>query len=130
VGSVDEGLELRIRSEMRIDLSEVGYPIAVIARTVGAGAALHGFVLKDRSKPNRGHPKPLNIIEPVDQTFKVATMIEALVRGIEAVRQPVTLDPAAVVLRVAILKPVREKEIDHLVLRKTLAEVLGGGGGG
>ena len=45
-------------------------------------------------------------------------MIEALGGRIEAMLQPVTLDPAGVVLGIAVLEPVRQYEVDDLLVRR------------
>ena len=49
-------------------------------------------------------------------------MVEALVRRIEAMLQAVTLDPASIVLRIAVLEPVRQDEVDDLLVRRTRAQ--------
>ena len=48
---IDEGLEVGIRAEMRIDAGEVDYPMDVVARARQTRAALHRLVLEDRADP-------------------------------------------------------------------------------
>lgn len=57
-------------------------------------------------------------------------MVEALVRRIEAGDQRAALQAAAIIGGVAILEPVGQDEIDHLVLRQALAIILCGERGG
>ena len=61
---VDECLEVRIGAEMRIDVGEVGDPVAVIAGALLARRPLHRLVLEDRRQPHRRRAKPLDIVEP------------------------------------------------------------------
>ena len=115
---------------MRIDLREVGDPIAVIAGGFVARRALHRLVLEDRPEPDRGRAEILDIVEPLGQALQVAAVIEALGGRIDSrssADRPAS--PAAIVARVAILEPVGQDEIDHLVLRRARA-VVGGRYGG
>lgn len=66
---------------MRIDMGEVGDPIAVIARTFLALGTLHRLVAEDGADPDGGRAQPLNIVEPPGEAFEVAAMEKALGRG-------------------------------------------------
>jgi len=129
VHGVDERLELRIAPEMRIDLREISNPVAVVTRAFIAGRALHNLVLEDGRDPHSGDSEALDVIEPADQALKVAAVVETLGRRIETGCQPVAGQPAPVVRRIAILEPVGQQEIDHLVLRQARA-IIGRRGGG
>ena len=115
VGGVDERLELGVRAEVRVDLGEVGDPVAVVAgRGVRAGA-LDRPVLEDRRHPDRGGAEPLDVVEPVEQAREVAAVVEALVGRVEAGGQPVAGQAAVVVGRVAVVEAVGQDEVEDLV---------------
>ena len=71
---IDEGLEVGVGAEMRIDAREVGHPIAVIARAFLPRRALHRLVLEDRRQPDRRRAEPLDIVEPLGQALEVAAV--------------------------------------------------------
>ena len=75
---VDQRLEVGVGAEMRIDLGEIGDPIAVIAGAFVPLAALHRLVLEHRRQPDRGRAETLDVIEPLDQALEVAAVVEAL----------------------------------------------------
>ena len=110
---------------MRVDAREVGDPIAVIARALLPGRPCTGLFLKIGAEPDRCRAEPLDVVEPLGQALEVAAVVEALVRGIEAGRQPVAGQSAAIVRRIAVLEPVGQQEIDDLVLRQPCAIVAG-----
>ena len=84
VGRVNEGLHLLVRAQVRIDLGEVGDPIAVIAGRGVIALTLDGIVFQGRRQPNSGGSEPLDVVEFVLQAGEVAAMVEADVSGIEA----------------------------------------------
>ena len=53
---IDQLLELGIGPEVRIDVGEIGDPVAVIAGRFIARIALHRLVLEHRGEPHRGGP--------------------------------------------------------------------------
>ena len=67
VRSVDERLELGVGAEVRVDLREVGDPVAVVAGALGAGRALHGLVLERRRHPDRRRAEALDVVELLEQ---------------------------------------------------------------
>ena len=129
MGGGDQRGEVGIGAEVRIDAGEVGHPIAVIARALAPRRALHRLVDENRRDPDGSGAEPLDIVEPARDALEVAAMVKALGGGIEAGVEPVALDPAAIVARVAIVEAVGEEEIDHLVLRQARADVAERDGG-
>jgi len=124
---VDEGLEVRVGAEVRVDLCEVRHPIAMIGGAFLTRRALDRLVLENRGQPDRGDAHVLDIVEPLDQPFQIAAVVVALVRRVETGFQPVALEAPKVVLLVTILEPVRKQEIDYLVLRQAGAVILSAG---
>ena len=115
VGVGDEGLELGVGAQVRVDLREVGDPVAVVpGRRVGA-RALHRLVLERRRQPDRGAAEALDVVELAVQAGQVAALVEALVGRVEAGGQTVAREPAGVVRRVAVGEPVRHDEVELLV---------------
>ena len=106
-----------------VDAGEIGHPVAVIAARFLARLALHRLVLENGGEPDRGHAHALNIVEPLRQALEVAAMVEALVRRVESVDQRPALQAAAIVRRVAVLEPVGQDEIDHLVFELALGRI-------
>ena len=121
---IDERRELGVGAEMRIDLREVGDPIAVIAGALMPRRALHGLVLEHRRDPDRGDAERLDIVEPLEKPLEVAAVIEPLGGRVVARRQPVAGQPTCIVGRVAIVEPVGQDEIDNLVLGQTRAHLF------
>ena len=63
VGRGDQCVEVLVGAQVRVDLGEVGDPVAVVAGTgVGAGA-LHRPVLERRRQPDRGGAQALDVVE-------------------------------------------------------------------
>ena len=61
---IDQGLEVGIGAEMRINLGEIGHPIAVITGRFLARRTLHRLVLENRRDPDGGDAHALQIINP------------------------------------------------------------------
>ena len=114
VGGVDERPQVRVRAQVRVDLREVGDPVAVVA---GARPVLelHGLVLEARREPDRVGAQALDVVDPVQQALQVAAVVEALGGRVEPVLEPAARDPAVVVGRVAVLEPVGHDEVEVLV---------------
>ncbi len=110
----DQLLELVVGAEVRVDLGEVGDPVAVVARGGVRPGALDGLVLEDRRHPDRGGAEVLDVVELLDQAFQVATVVEALVGGVEAVVQPGTRDATGVVAGVPVREAVGQDEVELL----------------
>ena len=114
VGRIDQGTELGVGAQVRVNLGEIGDPIPVVTGR-RAVFELDGLVLEARRQPDRGRAQPLDVVHPVQQPGQVTAVVEAPLRGIEAVLQPVTGDPTRVVGLGAVLEPVRHDEIEVLV---------------
>ena len=126
VGRLDQCSHGRVIAEMGIDPGEIRDPVAVGAGELAPRLTLNRLVLEDRGHPDRRRPKALDVVEPFDYARQVAAVIEPLVCRIETVLQPPARNAAGVVVRIAVGEPVRQQEIDHLVLRQTRAIVIFG----
>ncbi|OMG61402.1 hypothetical protein IL54_4829 [Sphingobium sp. ba1] len=62
MGGLHQCREIGVGAEMRIDMGEVGDPIAVIARTFLALGALHRLVAEDGADPDGGRAQSLDIV--------------------------------------------------------------------
>ena len=124
VRAAHERLHLRFVAEMRIDAGEVRDPVAVIAGGFLAGPALHRLVLEHRREPDGGRAERLDVVEPRGEPLQIAAVKEPLRRGIEAVLQPVALQPTAIVRGIAVLEAVRQHEIDDLFRLRSLADCI------
>ncbi len=125
VGLVDEGLEVLVGAEVRVDLGEVRDPIAVIARRGVRAVALYWLVLEDRSHPEGSGTQALDVVEPLDQALEVAALVEALVGGVVSGGEAGAGQAALVVARVTVGETVRQHEVELL----TGGVVPGGLGG-
>nr|EIF89375.1 hypothetical protein [Streptomyces tsukubensis NRRL18488] len=125
MGLVDELREVGVGAEVRVDLGEVGDPVAVVARRGFLAAALDGLVLEDRGQPDRGGAEALDVVEPLGQALEVAALVEALVRGVVTVVETGAGESAAVVGPVAVGETVRQNEVELLA-----GGVVAGGLGG
>ena len=124
----DQLLELVVGAEVRVDLGEVGDPVAVVAgRDVVAGA-LHGPVLEDRGEPDRGRAEALDVVQLVDHAGQVAAVIEALIGRVETGGEPVAGQAALVVGLVAVGEAVRQDEVVLLVVGGLVGAPLRDGG--
>jgi len=124
MGGVDEGLELGIGSEMRIDRGEIGDPVTVVSSAFLPWAALHRFILEYGCKPDCGHTHRLQIIEFLREPFEVAALVETLVGRIEAVLHPVTFDAAGIVVGITIGKTIWHNEINNIRRIKSLNPIF------
>ncbi len=125
VGLVDEGLEVLVGAEVRVDLGEVGDPVSVVAGRRVLAAALHGLVLEDRRQPDGGGAEPLDVVELLGEALEVAALVEALVGGVVAVGEARTGQSAAVVPGVPVGETVRQDEVE-LLPRQVVARRGGG----
>ncbi len=114
VRGVDEVGEVLVGAEVRVDLGEVGDPVAVVA---GGRAVLelHRLVLEDRRQPDRVGAEPLDVVEPRAQAVEVAAVVEPLVGRVEAGHVRVAGQPAGVVGGVGVREPVAHHEVEVLV---------------
>ncbi len=108
----DEGLEVLVRPEVRVDLGEVGDPVAVVAGRGVAARALHRAVLEDRRHPDGGGAEALDVVEPFGQALEVTALVEALVGGVVAGAEPGTGQTAPVVGRVPVGETIRHDEVE------------------
>ena len=122
MSGVHQRPKVRVRAEMRVDLREVGHPIAMIACALLAGPALHGLVLEDGREPDGGGAEPLNIVQLRGQPLEVAAMVEAARGGVIAGLEPSAFQAALVVARIAIGEPVGQDEIDDLLHGRSRAQ--------
>ncbi len=111
---VDEGLELGVGAEVRVDPREVGDPVAVVARAGLVPGALDGPVLEARRQPDGGGAHPLDVVEPVRQPGDVTPVEEALVGRVEPRLQWSAGEPARVVGGVAVGEAVGHHEVEAL----------------
>ncbi len=63
VGGIDQGLEVGVGPKMRIDVGEIGDPVAVISGRFLPFGTLHRLVREHRREPDRGCSKTLDVIE-------------------------------------------------------------------
>ena len=111
---VDECAQLIVGAQMRVDLGEVGDPVAVVARRWTV-LQLHGLVLEAGREPDRGRAKTADVVDAVQQTLQVAALVEALARRIETVLVDTARDAAPVIAGVTVLEPVGHHEVERLV---------------
>ncbi len=114
VGIGDQRLELGVRAEVRVDLREVGDPVAVVARARVLALALDGAVLEARRQPDRARSETLDVVELRAQAGKVAALVEALVGRVEARREPVAGETPGVIRGVAVGESVGHHEVELL----------------
>ncbi len=124
----DEGLELGVRAEVRVDLGEVGDPVPVVAGAGVRAFSLHRAVLEARGEPDRGRAEAVDVVELFAEPGQVAAVVEALVGRVVAGRECVAGEPALVVRRVAVLEAVGHDEVEGLVTAG-LAHGVGDEGG-
>src|SRR5205823_9056714 len=113
-----------VGSKVRIHAGEVRDPVAVVAGGLPPLRPLNGLVPEDRRHPDRARSKLLDVVEPRDQALEIPAVVEALVGGIEAGREAVAAEAAAIVGRISVLETIGQEEIDDLVLRHSIAKVL------
>ena len=116
---IHQSLQVRPRAEMRIHIRKVGDPVAMIPGAFLARRALHRFVLEDWSEPDRRDPQPLNVIQPGQNALEIAAVVETLAGRIKAGLEAVALEAAAIIRRIAVREPVRQKKVNDLVLGET-----------
>ena len=124
MGLVDQGLHLGVGAQVRVDLGEVGDPVAVVAGAGVGAAALHRAVLERRRQPDRGRPETLDVVELVGDPLQVATVVEALVTRVVAGGQAIAGQAPAVVRGRAVGEPVGHHEVEPL-LGQTVAQAVG-----
>src|SRR3546814_20799538 len=91
---IDQRLEILARAQMRIDIEEIGDPVAVITSGFLAARTLYRLVMEDRRQPDRGHSQPPDIVAPADHPPQVASPLNALSHRVEAVVQAPPPHPA------------------------------------
>ncbi|CAM5411630.1 hypothetical protein SHIRM173S_10585 [Streptomyces hirsutus] len=114
VGLVDEGLEVLVGAEVRVDLREVGDPVPVVAGGRVLAGALDGLVLEDGGHPDGCGAEPLDVVELLGEALEVAALVEALVGGVVPGAEPRTGESAPVVLGVPVGETVRQDEVELL----------------
>ena len=116
VGLGDQGLQFGVGAEVRVELGEVGDPIAVVAGGDVRRRALHGPVLEHGRHPNGSYAQVVQVLQLAEEAGDVAAVIEALVGGVEAGHQPVAHQAASVVGGAAVVKAIRHDEVEDVVL--------------
>src|SRR5699024_8430177 len=116
VGLVDELLEFSIGAQMRIDLGEVGDPVAVVAGRGVLALPLDGAVREGGSEPDGGGAQALDVVQAVDEPGDVTTVVAGLAGGIEAGGEPSALESAGVVAGVPVGEQVGHHEVELLLL--------------
>ena len=114
VRGVDQLLHVGVGAEVRVDLGEVGDPVAVVAGALLAGGALHRLVLEARGEPDGRRAHALDVVEPGRDALEVTPVVEPLGGGVEARAQRSTGEPAAVVGGRAVGEPVGHDEVEPL----------------
>src|SRR5205807_6357055 len=107
---------------VRIHAGEVRDPVAVVAGRPPPLRPLNGLVPEDRRYPDRARSELLDVVEPRDQALEIPAVVEALVGGIEAGREAVAPEAAAIVGRISVLEAVGQEEVDDLVFGRAIAE--------
>nr|WP_233354229.1 hypothetical protein [Phycicoccus elongatus] len=115
VGGVDEGLHFGVGAQVRVDLGEVGDPVAVVTRRFLAGLALDRLVLEARRQPDGRRAHALDVVEFLRDAGKVTTVVERLVAGVEAGREFAAGQAAVVVGGVAVGEAVGHDEVEALL---------------
>ena len=125
VGRRDEGLHVGVGAEVRVDLGEVGDPVAVVAGALLAGPSLDGLVLEARRQPDGRGAHVLDVVQLLGDALEVATVVEALVGRVE----PGGQRPPGETAEVVGLRPVREAvghdEVEALAGQRRPQRVLG-----
>jgi hypothetical protein len=112
----DEGREVLLGAEMRVDRREVADPVAV----VGGARSLHGLLPERRRHPDRGEAERLDPGEPrarraaAGQPAEVAAVEPAVVGRVEAGDATRAGPSAAIVVGIAVRVAVGHDEIDPL----------------
>jgi hypothetical protein len=124
VRGVDERAQVLVGAEVRVDLGEVGDPVAVVAGALVL--LLHRLVLEAGREPDRGRAEAPDVVDPLEQALEVAAVVEAAPLGREA--GLTVLDAgrqAAVVVRaVPVLEAVGHHEVEALVGHRRPQRVL------
>ncbi len=115
VGGVDERLHVGVGAQVRVDLGEVGDPVAVVTRRFLAGLALDRLVLEARRQPDGRRAHALDVVEFLRDAGKVTTVVERLVAGVEAGREFAAGQAAVVVGGVAVGEAVGHDEVEALL---------------
>ncbi|MGX1130215.1 hypothetical protein RKD49_002405 [Streptomyces glaucescens] len=110
----DEGFEVLVGAEVRVDLREVGDPVAVVAGRGVRTLTLHGLVLEDGGEPDGGGAEALYVVEPLRQALEVAALVEALVGGVVPGGEAGAGESAPVVAGVAVGETIRQDEVELL----------------
>ena len=105
--------QLGVDSEVGVDLGEICNPVPVIA---GATVLrLDRAVLEAWCQPDRGRAQSLDVVEAVDYSPKVATVIEATSGRIKARDHRVIRQPGEIISSRAVFKAVRHHEVKNFV---------------
>jgi hypothetical protein len=87
--------------------------------------ALHGLVGEARRQPERGRAEAVDVVEVLAQAGDVTAVVKALVRRIEAVIEPVSLDARGVVRRIPVREAVGHHEVEGLVGSRLTRRIRG-----
>ena len=113
---VDEGLQLVVRAEVRVDAGEVGDPVAVVPGARVLALALDGLVHEARRQPDRVRAESRDVVEVRAQACDVAAVVEAARGRVEPGGEAVAGEAAGVVRGVAVGEPVGHDEVELLAV--------------
>ena len=123
VGLVDERLQLLVGAQVRIDLGEVGDPVAVVAGRLVL--RLDRLVLEARGQPDGRGAEALDVVDLLPQSLEVPAVVEALPGRVKAGDHRVRAEAAVVVGGAAVAEAVRHHEIEALVRHRAAERVDG-----
>jgi hypothetical protein len=124
VGLADQRRQLGVGAEVRVDLGEVGDPVAVVAGR-GAVLQLDRLVLEAGGEPDRARPHTADVGQALPDPGQVTPVVEALGGGVEARDQAVGGQPPEVVAGTAVLEPVGHHEVEVLAGERRPQAVAG-----
>ncbi len=115
VRSVNELAHLLVRAEVWINLGEICDPVAVVTGSGISTGPLDWPVLEARREPDGSGTEAFDVVELLHDALEVATVVEALVRRVEAVRESVALNAAGVVAWITVGETIGEEKVELLV---------------
>jgi hypothetical protein len=135
VCGLDQRAQVLVGAQVRVDLREVGDPVAVVAggRPV---LELHRLVLEARRQPDRRGAQTADVVDLREQALEVAAVVEPGPGRVEAGHQRIVAQATGVVGGVAVGEAVGHDEVEVFVGHRraqrvatveTAVAVVGGG---